>query len=248
VSPIAEFTDPRLVAIYDTVNAYSPAAQPAFYLQLARELGASSVIDLGCGTGLITRELAREGFEMTGVDPSPFMLDVARSRPHSHRVTWVEGDATTLGYLGADFSMMSGHVAQFFLTDETWLAALRGLHSTLRPGGYLAFESRNPGAREWEGWTRASRNVVEDRVAGRIDCWIEADGIVDGVVRCANHYRFLATGEELVSECQLRFRTMEELSKSLDHAGFSVQSMYGNWDSTPPGSAARELIVVARSI
>jgi hypothetical protein len=46
---VAEFTDPRLVAIYDTVNSYANDTQPRFYLQLAAELGAASIVDLGCG-------------------------------------------------------------------------------------------------------------------------------------------------------------------------------------------------------
>jgi hypothetical protein len=33
----AEFTDPRLVAAYDTLNVYEPGTQPDFYLELARE-------------------------------------------------------------------------------------------------------------------------------------------------------------------------------------------------------------------
>ena len=46
-----KFTDPRLVAIYDTVNPYADGTQPRFYAALAAELGASSIVDLGCGTG-----------------------------------------------------------------------------------------------------------------------------------------------------------------------------------------------------
>ncbi|MDQ1510006.1 MAG: hypothetical protein QOG50_1850, partial [Actinomycetota bacterium] len=75
---LAEFADPRLVAIYETVNAYGPDTQPRFYSQLACELGATSIVDLGCGTGLITRDLAREGYRMTGIDPAPAMIDLAR--------------------------------------------------------------------------------------------------------------------------------------------------------------------------
>ena len=38
----------------------------------------SLVLDLGCGTGKMTLELARRGYDMTGVDYSPEMLDVGR--------------------------------------------------------------------------------------------------------------------------------------------------------------------------
>src|SRR5437588_1631864 len=86
---IAEFTDPRLVAIYDSLNPYLPDRQPGFYVGLAAELGAVEIVDLGCGTGLITRELARLGYRVTAVDPAPAMLDIARQRPYGDRVRWI---------------------------------------------------------------------------------------------------------------------------------------------------------------
>jgi SAM-dependent methyltransferase len=62
-----EFYDPRLVAIYDTVN---PVAEyERFYLDLAAKLSASSIIDIGCGTGLLTCELAKRGHRLIGLPP-----------------------------------------------------------------------------------------------------------------------------------------------------------------------------------
>ncbi|MGH9014393.1 MAG: class I SAM-dependent methyltransferase [Acidimicrobiia bacterium] len=173
-------------------------------MQLAAELGAASIVDLGCGTGLITCELARQGYRLTGVDPAPAMLDIARHRPHGDRVHWIDGDASRLGTPDADLAIMTGHVAQFFLTDESWHAALTGLRAALRPGGRLAFESRNPGAREWEGWTRDARWSADDPTAGRVDTWSEVHEVRDGIVSYTNHYAFAATGEELVSPNRLR--------------------------------------------
>ena len=79
--PIPEFTDPRQVVIYDAVNSYEPGTQPDFYLGVAEEVSAETVIDLGCGTGIITLEFASRGYRMIGVDPSPVMLEVARKSP-----------------------------------------------------------------------------------------------------------------------------------------------------------------------
>src|ERR687886_669697 len=62
VSIFSEFSDPRLVAIYDTVNTI--AEYEAFYIDLARRLSASSIIDIGCGTGLLTCELAKRGHRL----------------------------------------------------------------------------------------------------------------------------------------------------------------------------------------
>src|SRR3712207_9142716 len=74
----SEFSDPRLVAIYDTVNPI--AEYETFYLDLAARLSASSIIDVGCGTGLLTCELAKRGHRLTGVEPSGEMLTLARRR------------------------------------------------------------------------------------------------------------------------------------------------------------------------
>jgi SAM-dependent methyltransferase len=244
-STIAEFTDPRLVAIYDCVNSYAPDAQPGFYLKLAAELRAHSVVDLGCGTGLITCEFARRGYQVIGVDPSPAMIAVARRRPACDGVRWIVGDASALGTPEADLAVMTGHVVQFFLTDESWLAALIALRDALRPGGRLAFETRNPNARDWESWTDEMHKSVEDPAAGRIDTWAEVQDVRQGIVSSTLHYLFVATGEEVLSTARLRFRTQAELTQSLVTAGFAVDRIYGDWDARPADTSTRELIVVA---
>ena len=111
-----EFHDPRLVAIYDS---WDPArVDTAFYLSLATELSVASIIDIGCGTGAITCELAQRGHRVTGVDPSPTMLDVARNRDGSQLVRWVDGDARDLDGPPADLAIMTAHVAQVIVNQD----------------------------------------------------------------------------------------------------------------------------------
>lgn len=245
LSTIAEFNDPRLVAVYDTVNSYAPGTQPDMYRSLAREADAAVVLELGCGTGQVACAFAADGFRVTGVEPSAAMLAVARTRCSD--VTWVHGGAAALGTPDADFAYMSGHVAQFFVTDEEWNSALSALRRALRPGGFLAFEARDPRARAWERWALGTRTSVVDPIAGPIEWWTEVHDIRDGVVSYAIHYAFVARNETLVSEAALRFRTEEELRASLSEAGFAVECMYGNWNRSPIGNGAPELIVLAHS-
>src|SRR5690242_1485933 len=136
------YTDPRLVELYDGDNPRG--ADTDFYVRLAEELGARRILDLGCGTGILTRELAVDGREVIGVDPAPAMLAYARRQPGAERVRWIEGDSSALGTPEADLVIMTGNVAQIFLDDAEWAATLRDIAAALRPGGHLAFESRNP--------------------------------------------------------------------------------------------------------
>jgi SAM-dependent methyltransferase len=243
-----EFADPRLAAAYDALNPYEPDAQPRFYRALAAGLHATTIVDLGCGTGLITCELAEHGFRMIGVEPAPAMLERARRRRCAGDVHWIDGGADAIGTPNADLAIMTGHVAQFFLTDDAWHAALVALHDALRPGGHLAFESRNPDAREWEQWTPERRRTVHDPVAGAITTWSEVHEVRDDVVTYTICYEFAVTGEHLVAPSALRFRSKTELTESLSGAGFAVAHVYGDWDRHPASPTTRELIVVARRV
>ena len=243
---LVEFTDPRLVAAYDTLNPYEPDAQPGYYRELAEELGAATIVDLGCGSGLITCELAEHGFRMIGVEPASAMLALARARPCTGEVRWIEGEARAIGTPNADLAILTGHVAQFFLTDDEWHAALVALRRALRPGGHVAFESRNPTAREWEQWTADQRRTVHDPTAGAITTWAEVHDFRDDVASSSLHYEFVTTGEHVVAPSALRFRSEAELTRSLGDAGFVVEHVYGDWDRRPASTTSRELIVVAR--
>lgn len=99
---------------------------------------------MGCGTGLITCELARQHYRMIGVDPAPAMLGVARRRPYGDRVRWIEGDASRLGAPDVDLAIMSGHVAQFFLSDESWQVTLAAVRVAAAAGGTAGVRKPQP--------------------------------------------------------------------------------------------------------
>lgn len=238
------YVDQRLVDLYDRDNPRG--ADTDFYLHLAADLDALQILDLGCGTGLLTRELAAvDGRVAVGVDPSPAMLAVARRNPGAERVRWVEGDSSTLGTPDADLVIMTGNVAQVFLDDTEWLATLRAIHAALRPGGHLAFESRNPDKRSWEQWNREATFERIDSPHGPMECWLELVGVGQGRVRFEGHNVFIATGEDVVASSELRFRSRAEIADSLTSAGFIVEHIYGDWDRGPLTSASRVMVFIA---
>lgn len=238
------YADPRLVELYDLEN--TRGADTDFYVRLAAELGSRRILDLGCGTGLLTRELATEGRQVTGVDPAPAMLAFARRQPGAERVQWIEGDSSALGTPEADLVIMTGNVAQVFLDDAEWAATLRNIYTALRPGGHLAFESRNPDDRAWERWNRAATYAQFDSPNGPMESRLDLVSVGNGRVRFEGRNVFNATGEVLVVSSELRFRNRAELADSLINSGFSVEHVYGDWQRGPLVSTSRIMVFLAR--
>lgn len=236
------FSEPRLAAIYDEMDP--DRSDLDFYHGLVEEFGARSVIDIGCGTGTFACALALTGVTVTGVDPAAASLDVARTKPGSELVTWIYGDAShlllrtglevaseagtarppetgaPLRDLGADLAVMTANVAQVFLTDAGFSAMLTAIAETLRPGGHLAFEVRDPARRAWEGW-HGHTNVQPTATEGIVSGYTEVTVRSEQLVSFRQSYRF-RDGVELHSDSTLRFRERREIDALLEDAGFDM--------------------------
>jgi SAM-dependent methyltransferase len=98
-------------------------------------LGPTTVLDAGCGTGRVARELAHRGIEVVGADTDPSMIATARRL--SPDLTWVEADITGLDLDRVfDVVVMAGNVP-LFTPPGTQAALVRGCGRHLRPGGAL---------------------------------------------------------------------------------------------------------------
>ncbi len=78
----------------------------------------ASILDVGCGTGYFTRRFALDGHPVTGLDPDPSMLEVARA----HRTAgegYVRGDAGALPFKDGEFDCCISVTALCFIADES---------------------------------------------------------------------------------------------------------------------------------
>ncbi len=235
--------DTRLVDLYDADNPDGPDHE--FYRALAQERGARSILDLGCGTGILTVTLAEAGCTVVGVDPSAAMLSHARRRPGGDAVTWVLGDWQSIPERSFDLAVMTGNVAQHIL-EPAWAQTLRALRRRLAPGGTVAFESRNPAARAWESWASAER-TIRDTVHGTLLEWSEATALADDMVELTFHNLFQRTGDTVTETLRLAFRTRAVIEADLQEAGFEVEAVYGDWNRTPMTVDASVMVFVAHA-
>ncbi|MCB1691848.1 MAG: class I SAM-dependent methyltransferase [Pseudomonadales bacterium] len=233
------FEDPRLAAIYDSFDG--ERGDLGHYLAIARELRAHSVLDVGCGTGSFACLLAGHGFDVIGLDPAEASLAIARRKPHADRVRWVQGDASVLPSINVDLAVMTGNVAQVFLTDEMFEETLRTIRSRLAPAGHLVFEVRKPEVQAWREWTpeRTKQRIAIENV-GVVTGWCEVIDTVDDLVSFRWTYRFEADGIELSSDSTLRFRSEDSIRELLGETNYVVKEV-----REAPDRPGKELVFFA---
>ena len=234
----AIFSDPRLAPLYDAFER--DRDDLSAYLGIVDELGAHRVLDVGCGTGCLSILLADSGRTVVGVDPAQASLEVARSKDRTGRITWIQGDATTVPPLSVDLAVMTGNVAQVFLTDGGWAQTLDAIHAALCPGGYFVFETRRPEARAWEEWATEAPRVVVDPDLGSVERRLEVTEVSLPYVSFRFTYRFLADGTVLTSDSTLRFRGRDEVEASLLAQGYRVRDV-----REAPDRPGREFVFLA---
>ena len=141
-----------------------PAPEPVIYdmavLQAAGIRAGSRVLDLGCGQGDLTLALLARGADVTALDISPGMVDVARARVRLHGqgrpARFVVAPIEATGLASQSFDVIVG---RWILHHVDLVAAGPELARLLVPGGRMVF-SENSGA-------NPVLNLARDRIAGR---------------------------------------------------------------------------------
>ncbi len=132
----------RLAAVYDEI-VVDPChdAWAAYLCDLWRADpdGVHTVLDMCCGTGLMSAALVKLGCQLTGLDSSPAMLARARQRlgPQTDLLQQTLPDLTVQGMFDAAVSTFDG---LNYLTPAELRATLPAISRRLRVGGWLVFD------------------------------------------------------------------------------------------------------------
>lgn len=211
---------------------------------MVEEFKPSSVLDLGCGTGTLLSTLADKNIELVGVDPAEASLSLAMQKAVGKQITWVLGGPEAIPPIPVDMALMTGNVAQVFLSDRDWSTTLGNIHNALAASGILVFETRNPDAQCWKQWNRKQtfRSSTFDNI-GRVDSWCDVTDESLPYVSFKWTYVFESDGAILTSESTIRFREKAEIEESLAIANFDLIDVRDAADR--PG---RELVFIARKV
>jgi len=136
-----------------TLGRLSGRIEKELIFSLAGLKRGETAIDIGCGTGNYSIELAKRGIDVTGLDDSEEMLSRARIKAGNERlrIDFLRADALALPFPDASFDLVLSVSALCFMKDPQ--GAIVEMRRVLRPGGRVVIGSLN----RWSPWALARR-------------------------------------------------------------------------------------------
>lgn len=243
-----------LAPFYDSINADLDYSDWADFIEKIFERDCASrpelVLDLACGTGRMTLELAHRGYDMTGIDYAPEMLDVARSEAEKsgHDVLWLCQDMTEFELYGTVDAAVCCLDSINHLTDPDDLdACLALLHNYLIPGGVLVFDIN--GKYKFENIYADETYAMEEE--GAVCVWQNS---YDADTHMCDFYITLfkecpdGRYERYDEEQTERMYTVAEINAALQRAGFELTGSYSDFEFTPANDESERIYFTARCI
>ncbi len=233
-----------------------------FWVGLAKDSGGP-VLELGCGSGRATQQIARAGVAIVGLDNSEPMLALARAKLNrkpelAARATLVHGNMTNfdLSSLTTDhFPLIICPFNTFMhlTTTAGQLALLACARRHLNPGGLLVLDLTNPApayldSNESLTLERTFRDDENDLAIQQF-----ATTRVDRTAQIAHilwQYDALAADGALkrtLVPLTLRYTFPAEMSLLLERANLKLAHLYGGYDESPLTDESERMIVVAEA-
>ena len=242
-----------LAPFYDSINSEIDYDSWADFVEeiIRREYGDTRpelLLDLACGTGRMTLELARRGYDMTGVDYSPEMLDIARDAAESegHDVLWLCQDMREFELYGTvDVTVCCLDSINHLTSTRDVKKCFSLVHNYLVPDGLFIFDIN--GKYKFENIYSDRSYVMEEQ--GGVCIWQnyynEKNGICDFYITLFSEE---ADGRyERYDQVQReKMYTLRSIKGMLKDTGFEFIGAYSDFDFSFASDQNERIYVVAR--
>lgn len=236
------FFDSKYLQAYRSVEDKTPD-EVDFIVDVVGIEPADRILDLCCGQGRHSIELARRGFSAMGLDQSDYLLSVARERAKEAQVSveFAKGDMRALTYK-EEFDVVLNLFTAFayFDNDQDNVRALAGIGGALKPGGRFLIDIIN---REWivrnfqaKGWQSFGDSgfLLETRDFDLETGRLKADLI------------FIENAEAATRTTVIKLYTLHELTRMMAEAGLQLREKYGGFGKEKYGLDSNRMILLAQ--
>jgi len=228
--------------LFNTQRLTAAPAEVDGFIRLCDLSPGARVLDLCCGPGRHTLELARRGFKVTGVDRTATYLrhlsELARNE--GLRVEVARRDMRDFRRPGSYDAVLNYFTSFGYFEDpRDDVRVLENIHDSLVPGGQVLLDvlgkevlARGYVERWWK-WLEPDLLLLEEREVVRDWTWIRT------------HWTLLREGKRQSYTMSNRLYSASELVALLKGVGFASVRIYGDLDESPYDKDAWRLIAVA---
>ena len=200
------------------------------------------VLDMPCGPGRHSLELARQGFSVTGVDRAAMFIEEARRRAEKEglEAEFICQDMREFRRDRAFDAALNLFTSFGYFDDQAEdRLVLENFFASLKPGGKLLVD------------VRGKETLARDF---RPRDWVEREGILlleereimEGWSRIRTRWIVVRDGRQKEFTLTLRLYSGAELKGLMEEVGFQEVKLYGDFEGAPYGPEARRLIAVGR--
>lgn len=243
---VNQFTE--VAEVYDSLMCIVPYE---WWVRYARQLWdrhgckPKRVLDLACGTGSITHELYKAGYEVEGADFSEAMVRIARRKLPESVPIWHQ-DARSLDLPSPPFDscVCLFDSLNYLLSIEDLACAFRSIYRHLAPGGLLVFDVNTVRALE--------TGMFDQTGTGRDSSlqfeWTSAWEPRERLCTINMEFRVQANGESRIfHETHVqRGHTHSELTRAMGDGGLEFVDVYDAYTTRPVNRRSDRLHYVAR--
>jgi len=241
---------------YDWENARTLGRRDVPFWQRVAAQADGQVLELGCGTGRITVPLLKHHIDVVGVDRSGPMLDRAVSRARripNHKSlipAFVRADIRALPFKRGRFAMVLAPygILQSLTRERDLTATLESVARVLERGGRFGIDLV-PDVPEWREYS--NKVQLKGGMAGGARLTLVESVRQDRRRRLTTfeqQYLVRRAGKTDVHRFELTFRTLTiaQMTKRLERAGFTVETVLGDYRGRPWDARADVWIILAK--
>jgi ubiquinone/menaquinone biosynthesis C-methylase UbiE len=205
----------------------------------------SKILDLCCGHGRITTELARRGYIMTGQDVNNYFLDIAgnKAREENLNINYIKSDMRRIPYQNEFDAVLNMFTSfGFFGSDEEDEKVIREVSRSLKTNGKFVMDYVNKDFIIRKYMTEDTRKIEN----GYVKIKREYDHIKSSHLDIFDIY----INDKLVKHftCDFRFYSVTELTSMFKRNGFRTLDVYGNFEFDPLSFDSKGCIIIAEKI
>ena len=200
------------------------------------------VLDLGCGPGRHSLELARRGFHVTGVDRTGQYLEQSResARAEGLEIECIQEDMRTFcrpDSFDAVINMLTSF--SYFEDPDEDRQVVVNVHRSLKTGGAFLLETNGKEvlARIFQERSWSEENGI---------IWLQERKVSQNWGWMWNRWIMLKGNERIEGEISHRLYSATEIVSLLKECGFTSVDVYGGLDGSPYDHTARRMVTVAR--